>query len=306
MGTTWSVKWRGETADPAALRTAIEATLVTINAAMSTWDPDSTLARLNASDDTGWRDISIELYQVLAQARAIGAASDGAFDVTVGPLVRLWGFGPDGRPAQVPGPQAIARVRAATGPALFELRANPPAVRKHDPDTEIDLSGIAKGYAVDAVAARLEGMGLQDFMVEIGGEVVARGTRPDGRAWQIGIEQPDPGRRELRRVIALHNLAMATSGDYRNYFEADGQRYSHTLNPLTARPINHNLASVSVLAETCMEADAWATALLVLGPGAGLDKARAAGIAALFIVREADGWRSFESPAFARRLGEKQ
>jgi len=302
MGTTWSVQWRGE-AEPQALRAAIEQRLAALNAQMSTWDPDSVLSRFNAGPAGRWWPLPPELAEVLAAALAIGRASGGALDVTVGPLVRLWGFGPDGRIAAPPGRQAIAAARAATGLDLIELRRSPPALRKHDPATEVDLSAIAKGYAVDALAGLLAARGLEAYLVEIGGEVRAAGSKPGGEPWRVAIEQPRPGGAGAApRVVPLTGGAVATSGGYRNFFEAGGRRYSHTIDPATGRPVDHDLAAVSVLAETCMRADAWATALLVQGPAAGPRTAERLGLAALFMIRRDGAIITRASPALQSAL----
>ena len=181
---------------------------------------------------------------------AAGAPSlhDGAFDVTVGPLVNLWGFGPAGQPRRVPSQGEIEQLLQTTGYQLLETRAAPPAMRKQHADVQVDLSAIAKGYAVDEVAHLLDRLGAQHYMVEIGGEVRTRGKRSDGNAWRIALESPVAGTREVLRIIPLSDLAMATSGDYRNYFELDGVRYSHTIDPRTGWPVAHELTAASVIA----------------------------------------------------------
>lgn len=302
MGTRYSVQM---TAPPAelqrpALAEAIQARLDAIDALMSTYRADSELSRFNASASTDWVAVSPELVRVLGAAQRVSRASGGAFDVTVGPLVDLWGFGPAPRPEQLPDATAIAAARARVGWQRLALRPDPPALRKSHPELHVDLSAIAKGYAVDRVAAVLEEAGLSDYLVEIGGELRARGVNGRGAAWRIAIERPEPGRRAVFRVVALRDLGMATSGDYRNFFELGGQRYSHTVDPATGRPVEHQLVSVTVLAEAAMLADAWATALLVLGPERGARLADSEGLAAALIRQDGDGFVLETTPAFDR------
>jgi thiamine biosynthesis lipoprotein len=305
MGTSYSVQIVAPAAelDRAALAERIEARLTEINALMSTYQPDSELSRFNAQDATAWFRVSPQVVAVLQSAQQISRASGGAFDVTVGPLVNLWGFGPNVSAEALPSPAAIAGERARVGWQRLQLRTQPPALRKTHADLAVDLSAIAKGYAVDQVAELLETAGLTDYLVEIGGELRGRGRNGRGQPWQIAIERPETDKRAIFRVVALRDLAMATSGDYRNFFEVAGRRYSHTIDPTTGRPVGHRLASVTVLAESAMRADAWATALLVLGPEQGMALADEQGLAALFIEQiggdTGDAFQARASAAFA-------
>jgi thiamine biosynthesis lipoprotein len=302
MGTTYSVQIPEDPAvafDRAALAERIKALLAEINALMSTYQPDSELSRFNASASTDWIPASPELVAVIAAAQEVSRASDGAFDATVGPLVNLWGFGPRVTADALPTDAEIAAARALVGWQKLRLRDEPPALRKARPDLYVDLSAIAKGYAVDRVAEVLEAAGITNYLVEIGGELRGRGVNGRGEPWRIAIERPDTERRAIFRVVALQDLGMATSGDYRNFFEVDGERYSHTIDPASGRPVGHRLASVTVLADAAMDADAWATALLVLGPERGMALADAQGIAALFIEHAADALRATASQAFS-------
>lgn len=293
MGTSWSVRVAAppETLREAELQARIEDRLAAINALMSTWDPASQLSRFNRAAPGDWFPVDAELVTVLAAAREIAEASDGAFDVTVGPLVDLWGFGAGAEVEAdaVPSPEAIEAARARVGYTRLELREAPPALRKTAP-LEVDLSSIAKGYAVDALAALVKEAGAERFLAEIGGELRAEGENARGVPWRIGIEVPDPTRRGVaREAIGLSGTAVATSGDYRNFFTVDGTRYSHTIDPATGRPVVHRVASVTVLHPEAMWADGWATALNVLGAERGLAVADEQGLAVSFILYDEDG-----------------
>jgi len=292
MGTSFTVKvvTPGGVADMGRLQRTVDQRLREIDQRMSTYIPDSELSRLNHNRDPGWIDLSPELHEVIRLALDISALTGGAFDITIGPVVNLWGFGPDAATRHVPDPETLRAIRDRTGFDKLQLAHGRPALRKHLPEIYIDLSGIAKGYGVDAVATSLEANGIGSYMVEVGGEVRARGYNVAGRPWQIGIEQPLTGSRAVERVVALHDMAMATSGDYRNYFEEGGVRYSHIVDPVSGTPIRHRLASVTVLDTAATRADALATALLVLGPDAGPTLAEREGIPAFFIIRAGDGF----------------
>ncbi len=305
MGTTYSVKVavvpEGVSEDD--IRRIAREKLDRVNALMSTYRDDSELSRFNASTSTDWFDVSDETVIVAAAAIELHRLTEGALDVTVGPLVDLWSFGPEGAPARVPSDDAIAAAKARCGIEHFEVRFDPPALKKALPDLEVDLSAIAKGFAVDAVAEALAERGIERYMVEVGGEVRAGGPKNDGSPWRIGIEEPVPGlRRAMNHLVGMENEALATSGDYRNFFEVDGARYSHIIDPRTGRPVKHELASVSVIAASCTRADGLATALLVLGPDAGHALAETLEVEALFLVR--DGATIMEKPTRAFRARE--
>lgn len=304
MGTTWSVDVAGARADRRKLNEDIAAVLDDVNRKMSTYLPDSELSRLNRAPGGTWFPLSDELYRVIREALRVGAETGGAFDITIGPAVNLWGFGPDKHTA-IPAAADIEAALAETGPGKIELRSSPPALRKHDARVYLDLSGIAKGYAVDRIASLLERAGFRDFLVDIGGEVRARGKSARGDVWRIGIEKPITGARAVERIIDLDNIAMATSGDYRNYFVNNGVRYSHTIDPRNGRPVSHNLVSVTVLHPAAMTADALATGLLVLGPERGLDLARQLGLAVFFISRSDHGFTERYTEPFTWFLPEK-
>ncbi|QSP94341.1 FAD:protein FMN transferase [Marinobacter salinisoli] len=281
------------------LAEGIEGELEAVDASMSTWRADSELSVLNRTEDQSqWISLSEPLFEVLKRSKEISELTGGAFDVTVGPVVNLWGFGPEARPETVPSDERLAKALSETGYEHLELRALTPGLRAQVRQY-IDLSAIAKGYGVDAVARYLDSEGVGAYLVEIGGEVRVKGRKPGGDAWRLAIEEPTSGARQVNRVIALDGKAMATSGDYRNYYESEGRRYSHTIDPSTGQPISHNLASVTVIAEDCMTADALATGFNVMG----FERARALAvrenIPAYFIVRAKDGFETHQTPAFS-------
>ena len=311
MGTTFSIKvipGEGE-GDRENLRRLIEEALDEVDQKMSTWKQDSEISRFNRQVDSDSFPISGMTFSVLETSLAVSSRSDGAFDVTVGPLVNAWGFGPPGELLETPEQGVLVALSEFTGFRFLSLHKDAGggfSVMKADPRVQIDLSGVAKGYAVDRVASRLESeAGIQRFMVEVGGEVRTKGTNAQGQNWKIAIESPSSTSRDLHTVVPLGEAAMATSGDYRNYYELEGQRISHTIDPRTGYPIRHGLASVTVVMESCAEADAWATALLVLGDE-GVDLAESEGIASLFLFRSVDG-KGFEqrvTSAFTQQFGE--
>jgi thiamine biosynthesis lipoprotein len=304
MGTRYTVKVAGrfDEARAAALREAVHAALEGVDRRMSVYRADSELSAFNRAPTGAPFALSEELYAVLAAAQAVSRISGGAFDVTVAPLVDAWGFGP--RPARstrsVPPPARVHAQRRAVDYRALRLDAASRSATKLREGLRADLGGIAKGYGVDLAARALETEGLHDYMIEAGGEVRVRGRHADGRPWRIGIERPDAWPPRAHYVVPLAGGAMATSGDYRIYFEQDGKRYSHEIDPASGFPIDHRLASVTVVADDCMQADALATALIVLGPARGWALAQAQGLAAYFIEREADGhFTDRATPAFA-------
>jgi len=301
MGTHYTVKVTNPPAsvDLEALDETVRQELDRIDGLMSTYRPDSEISRLNRSDADQWVPVSTETAGVVHQAVRIGHLTDGAFDVTVGPLVNLWNFGPepDSR-NEAPSPEQIVAARKHVGFHHIEVRRSPPAVRKTQAGVNIDLSGIAKGFAVDRIAEHLEHHGIENYLVEVGGELRAKGLNAQGNPWQVAIESPLAAVREIQKVVALQDIGMATSGDYRNYFERDGVRYCHIIDPRSATPIAHELASVTVLAPTCMRADALATALMVLGPDAGYELASTQDVKAFFIVSTDAGFVEKATPDF--------
>ena len=287
MGTSYSIKLSPapEEAVRTTLKAEIDRRLELINSQMSTYRPDSDLMQFNRSPSTDWQRLPPEIVGLVTRANHISHLTGGRYDITVGPLVNLWGFGSSGDRTTAPARDEVEDILARVGFRHLHTRTQPAALRKEIPELEIDLSSIAKGWAVDEVVDILNGKGLHNHLVEIGGELRAQGEKAPGRPWRIAIEQPDFDNRSVQRVIALDNMAMATSGDYRNFF-ADGDRlYSHTIDPDTGQPVRHRLASVTVLAGDCTSADAWATALMAVGEPAAFELADSQGLKALFITR---------------------
>ena len=307
MGTTYTVKLEPRSSGSRSrFRRIVEHELDLVDKLMSTYLQDSELSRFNRAEEDKWFDVSPAMAEVVGEAREISRLSGGAFDVTVAPLVKLWRFGAgapafgDLEPGALPSDALLAKVRSTVGYRFLDVRRSPPALRKRRPGLTIDLSAIAKGYGVDRVAEALEADGIANYMIEVGGEVRTKGVRPDGKRWVIGIEAPLDRARMLYGSIALADRALATSGDYRQFYVVDGRRYSHTIDPRTGRPIRHDLASVSVIAPSCMRADGLATALNVLGPREGFALADREGIAAYFLVREGDGYSALATSTFPK------
>lgn len=300
MGTTWSVKLVAAASALPALERGVQARLDQVVAQMSTWESDSDISRYNRAEAGSRHVLPAEFGEVLQAALALAADSDGAYDPTVGPLVDLWGFGPAGARAQAPAADALAAARARVDWRRLGYDA---ATRElsQPGGAYLDLSSIAKGYGVDRVADWLLAQGVEHCLVEVGGELRGHGRRPDGGAWRVAIEQPGGSAGDAAAVIALDGDAIATSGDYRRYFDADGRRYAHTLDPRSGAPIDSELASVTVLHARCMHADGLATALGVLGARAGLAYANRRGLAALFVVREGERFVARSTPAFLAR-----
>ena len=303
MGTTYSVR----IVDPPAgmaideITRRIELALEDVNRRMSTWLDDSEVSLFNAAPAGDWFPVSEDTAALVAMSAAVSRLSDGAFDITVGPVVDLWGFGPAPVRVTPPAEDEIAAALARVDHGAVESREEPPALRKAAANVAIDLSAIAKGHAVDREAAVLEQAGAVDYLVEVGGELRVAGHNRRGERWTVAVEDPLAAGREVQRVLQVTDTAVATSGDYRNFFDYEGARYSHTIDPRTGWPVSHGLVSVTVLDESAALADALATALLVLGPEAGGELAEGAGIAAYFLVRSGDGLMARWTSAFAER-----
>ncbi|MNF51926.1 Thiamine biosynthesis lipoprotein ApbE precursor [compost metagenome] len=264
--------------DTQPIQAELQGAVDRVDGQMSTWKPDSTLMRLNRAPLGEWFELPDELYQVLLAGLHVGSLSHGAFDIALGAQVSAWGFGPAPASA-VESPCCAATTALTLDPARQ-------AVRK-EAEVSLDLNGIAKGFGVDELARSLERHGIQRYLVGIDGELRARGEKPDG-AWRVALETPAYGRREVFASLELADAAIATSGDYRHWRERDGQRYSHTLDPHSGAPLHNGIASVSVLSGSCLYADAWATALMVLGVERGARLAREQGLGAVFLVREGE------------------
>ena len=304
MGTTFSVKVVAppESLDLAALQQDIQSLLDDVNGAMSTYLRDSELSRFNANESTDWIEVSPELCQAIEAARVVSEFTGGAFDVTVGPLVNLWGFGPGESDDEPPGNETLTAAMQDIGYTKLNVDCTMPALRKASPGIYVDLSAFAKGHAVDKVAGLLEARALQDYLVEIGGEMRMRGNNARSEPWAIAIETPDRAGRSVQTVVHLSDAAMATSGDYRNFFEHEGRFYSLTIDPRTGYPVTHDAASVTVVADTAAFADAAATALLVLGPDAGMELAEQQSIAAYFLLRLESEFEERMSSLFAKKV----
>ncbi|MGI9261323.1 MAG: FAD:protein FMN transferase [Woeseiaceae bacterium] len=289
MGTSFSIKLVApeDDFDKALLAERVHAILNRVNSRMSTWQSDSELSLFNANASTDWIDTSAEFCGVLESALAISNHTAGAFDITVGPFVNLWGFGPDENVTpEPPSDELITGAGKRVGYRKLQTDCGIPAVRKSQEDVYIDLSAIAKGYAVDQIANELDERGLANYLIEIGGELRMRGHNASDANWAIAIEKPADLERAVQLIVNLTNQAMATSGDYRNFFEFRGERFSHTIDSRTGRPVTHRGAAVTVISKSAAEADALATALLVLGPEAGYAFAEKERIAAYFLLRD--------------------
>jgi thiamine biosynthesis lipoprotein len=300
MGTTYSIKVASAPADVDvhALRSATDEVLDRIDRSMSGYRPDSEISRFNASTSTDWFEVTADLAIVAEHALQVSRESGGAFDITVGPLVAAWGFGAEGEPIDLPDATKLAELRARTGYQKLEVRLQPPALRKSDASLRVDLNGIAPGYAVDLIAERFRSMHLSHFMIDLGGEVRAQGRNGRGEAWRIAVERPIDAEPEPYAIVKLDNGSVTTSGEYRHYFDRDGRRYSHTIDPRTGRPVEHNLASVVVIGSTTMDVDAWATALNVLGTKAGRELALKRSMPVMFIEVQGAELHSVTTPQF--------
>lgn len=305
MGTQYIIKFRHPHADGISglMQEKVESILDKVNRSMSTYDPASELSRLNQNHTTDWIPVTAELLTVLDTALEIGRKSEGAFDITIGPLVNLWGFGPEFRGDQIPDEDEINRLRQQTGQDKLLLDRASGTIRKLNSNIYLDLSAIAKGYAVDQIAQLFTSSGIEHYMIEIGGEIRARGNNAQESAWRIGIEKPQQHTQAVHKILPVKNTALATSGDYRNFFEFNGKHYSHLINPITGWPIQNRLVSVTVLAEQCMQADAWATALVVMGYERGLKIAEKLRLPVLYLVNQ-DG--NIKELASSHYLTERQ
>nr|WP_118986849.1 FAD:protein FMN transferase [Photorhabdus sp. CRCIA-P01] len=309
MGTYYSIKFvTGSSApSPEILQKEIDRLLEEVNDQMSTYRPDSELSRFNQSREINKPfPVSPATAKVVKEAIHINRLTDGALDVTVGPLVNLWGFGPEGRVTKAPSESELEKRREWTGIEKLAVEGN--NLIKTVPELYVDLSSIAKGHGVDVVAEYLESQNINDYMVDIGGEVRTSGHNGKDLPWRIAIEKPsDTGMEQsAQEVITPGNMSIATSGDYRNYFEQDGVRYSHTIDPKTGDPISHNLVSITVVAPVCMSADGLSTGLNVLGPEKGLKVAESLNIPVFMIVKTKNGFEERYSKAFEPYLQKNQ
>ncbi|WP_407701694.1 FAD:protein FMN transferase [Vibrio algicola] len=306
MGTSYNVKYLVSDGQPSAkdLQKGIDKVLEKVNDEMSTYRPNSELSQFNQHRSNQPFTVSEDTATVIREALRINKVTEGAMDVTVGPIVNLWGFGPEDRPDHTPSDEKLEQRRAITG--IQHLQETGDALIKDIPDLYVDLSSIAKGRGTDEVASYLESIGINDYMVEVGGEIRAKGKNQQGVAWRIAVEKPVINERAVENIIEPGNMAIATSGDYRNYFEQDGVRYSHIINPKTGKPINNKVVSVTVLNPSCMTADGLSTGLMVLGEVDGIRIANKENIPVLYIVKTKDGFKEYASEAFKPYLKDKQ
>lgn len=301
MGTTYSVKIVESETSPiieiSTLKKKIDSVLIEVNEQMSTYIPESEISLFNTYKETEWFEISDDFAFVLNESIKICELTEGSLDITVGPIVNIWGFGPDQRPRKIPSDEEITSNMKSVGYDNLTVKFNPPSVKKNKTGLQIDLSATAKGFGVDKVFDLLSELGYDNFMVEIGGEVRTAGHNQKNEHWKIGVSEADHSG-GINKVLELSNLAMATSGDYWNYFEEEGTRYSHTIDPTTGRPITHNLASVTVIDSTCLKADGLSTGIFVMGPDRGYQFSVEKELMAYFIVKSDTGFVSVSSPKF--------
>lgn len=303
QGTTYHIKMVLEPRHPdvKTLDAAIRTVFSKVDEHMSNWRDDSEISLLNNNPSTGKIPLSPELHGLLLKARDVYNRSNGCYDLTVKPLVDVWGFARHEN--RVPSDQEIARILPNIGMKLLQIDDASPALTKLNPAVKIDLSSIAQGYTVGEVATVLEGFGISNYLAEIGGEMKVKGHKADGSAWRVAIEKPTPFKREIQRVKEIHEqngVAVMASGTYRNFFESGGQVYSHIIDPKTGRPVSHHLLATTVLHDNPTLADAWSTALLCLGEVEGKAIAEKENIRALFIYHEGNELKEVMSSAFGR------
>lgn len=298
MGTTYNVKYISADGipSPEVLQKEVDRLLEQVNDQMSTYRKDSELSRFNQLESADAFEVSPQTALVVKEAIRLNGLTLGALDVTVGPLVNLWGFGPEARPEVVPTDEELAARKAVIGIKHLSVEGN--ILKKDIPNLYVDLSTIAKGWGVDVLADYIQSQGIENYMVEVGGEMRLKGLNRDGVKWRIAIEKPSTEERAIQDIIEPGDMAVATSGDYRIYFERDGVRYSHIINPQTGKPIDHKVVSVTVLDKSSMTADGLATGLMVLGEELGMQVANEHNIPTLMIVKTEDGFKELMSEAY--------
>ncbi|MCL1506917.1 FAD:protein FMN transferase ApbE [Klebsiella quasipneumoniae] len=309
MGTFWRVSVIGvDEAKAQALRAKVQAQLDADDRLLSTWKNDSALMRFNHAADTRPWPVSEAMADIVTLSLRIGAKTDGAMDITVGPLVNLWGFGPDKQPVATPDAQAIAAAKARTGLQHLQVinQSGRLFLQKDIPDLFVDLSTVGEGYAADHLARLMEQEGISRYLVSVGGALVSRGMNGEGKPWRVAIQKPTDRENAVQAIVDINGHGISTSGSYRNYYELDGKRISHVIDPQTGQPITHKLVSVTVIAPTALEADGWDTGLMVLGPEKAQQVVREQGLAVYMIVKEGEGFKTWMSPQFRTFLvGEK-
>lgn len=309
MGTFWRVSVIGvDEAKAQALRAKVQAQLDADDRLLSTWKNDSALMRFNHATDTRPWPVSEAMADIVTLSLRIGAKTHGAMDITVGPLVNLWGFGPDKQPVATPDAQAIAAAKARTGLQHLQVinQSGRQFLQKDIPDLFVDLSTVGEGYAADHLARLMEQEGISRYLVSVGGALVSRGMNGEGKPWRVAIQKPTDRENAVQAIVDINGHGISTSGSYRNYYELDGKRISHVIDPQTGQPITHKLVSVTVIAPTALEADGWDTGLMVLGPEKAQQVVREQGLAVYMIVKEGEGFKTWMSPQFRTFLvGEK-
>ncbi|WP_178083086.1 FAD:protein FMN transferase [Pseudomonas sp. DP16D-R1] len=304
MGSTYSIKYVRRAGLPVAadVRVEVEKILADIDRQLSTYRSDSDIERFNDLPANRCQKMPASILKLIRVGEQLSEQSEGSYDLTVEPLLNLWGFGPQGREEKVPAEQALAQARQRVG--YQHLRIEGDQLCK-DAAVEVDFNSIAAGYAVDTIAARLEALGIHDYLAEATGELKAAGKKLDGSPWRIALEEPRDDQQVAERIVAVDGFGLSTSGDYRNYFEQDGRRYSHTFDARTGAPVSHSLASVTVIHPSALMADGLSTLLLILGPERGWDYAEKHDIGAFFVIRADTGFVTRTSHAFERVTGGK-
>ncbi|NYH10850.1 thiamine biosynthesis lipoprotein [Pseudomonas moraviensis] len=304
MGSTYSIKYvrHANLPAPQAVRVEVEKILADVDGQMSTYRADSDISRFNALPADHCQVMPAPLLELIRVGEQLSQQSEGSYDLTVEPLMNLWGFGPQGREEKVPDAAALAEVRQRVGHQ--HMRIDGDRLCK-DAAVEVDFNSIAAGYVVDTIAARLEALGIHDYLAEATGELKASGKKLDGSPWRIALEEPRDDQQVAERVINVDGYGLSTSGDYRNYFQQDGRRYSHTFDARTGAPVLHNLASVTVIHPSALMADGLSTLLLILGPERAWDYAEKHDIGAFFVIRADTGFVTRTSHAFERLSGAK-
>lgn len=309
MGTSWRVSLAGVDATRAqTLRDKIQARLDADDRLLSTWKDDSALMRFNHARTTAPWPVDEAMADIVTESLRVGAKTDNAMDITIGPLVNLWGFGPDKQPVKTPDQAQIDAARARTGLSRLKVinGAGQQWLQKDLPDLFVDLSTVGEGYAADHLARLMEEEGVSRYLVSVGGALASRGMNPGGRPWRVAIQKPTDRENAVQAVVDINGHGISTSGSYRNYYELDGKRLSHVIDPATGRPITHKLVSVTVISPTALEADAWDTGLMVLGPEKAKAVALREKLAVYFITREGDGFATWMSPQFKTFLEQSE
>ncbi|WP_371972930.1 FAD:protein FMN transferase ApbE [Lelliottia nimipressuralis] len=309
MGTFWRVSIMNVDARRAdELRAKIQSQLDADDQLLSTYKNDSALMRFNLSNSTSLWPVSEAMADIVTEALHIGYKTNGAMDITVGPLVNLWGFGPTKQPEKIPDQAQIDDARARTGLQHLTVinQYGQQYLQKDIPDLFVDLSTVGEGYAADHLAALMTQEGISRYLVSVGGALVSRGLNASDQPWRVAIQKPTDTQNAVQAVVDINGHGISTSGSYRNYYELDGKRLSHVIDPQTGRPIEHNLVSVTVIAPTALEADTWDTGLMVLGPEKAKEVVRQEGLAVYMITREGETFKTWMSPQFQSFLISEQ